>query len=86
MGKRYPIRHVGVSEVVKDAGAGSEYQIRERLPGHAEARSEIVFLRMPQGRARRSQCHGCQIVHCVTVNGRVPLGDEGAALYSHRRP
>ena len=23
---------------------------------------------------------------CVTVNGRVPLGDEGAALYSHRRP
>src|SRR6266571_3857840 len=22
----------------------------------------------------------------VTVNGRVPLGDEGAALYSHRRP
>jgi hypothetical protein len=23
---------------------------------------------------------------CVTVNGRVPLGDEGAALYSHRNP
>src|ERR1700688_163738 len=23
---------------------------------------------------------------CVTVNGRVPLGAEGAALYSHRRP
>src|SRR6266481_7174598 len=22
----------------------------------------------------------------VTVNGRVPMGDEGAALYSHRRP
>ena len=64
-----------------------KYQIRERLPGHTKPRSEIVFLRMPQGRARRSQFHRCQIVHLpVTVNGRVPLGDEGAALYSHRRP
>lgn len=23
---------------------------------------------------------------CVTVNGKVPLGDEGAALYSQRNP
>src|SRR5208283_2398053 len=23
---------------------------------------------------------------CVTVNGRAPLGDEGAVLYSHRKP
>jgi hypothetical protein len=58
-----PIRHSGVSEVVKDAGAGPQDQIRERLPGHAEPRSEIVFLRMPQGRARRGQCHGCEIIH-----------------------
>ena len=41
------IRHCGVSKVVKDAGAGPEDQIRERLPGYAEPRSKIVFLRMP---------------------------------------
>jgi hypothetical protein len=23
---------------------------------------------------------------CVTVNGRVPFGEEGAVLYSHRKP
>src|ERR1700686_5597392 len=27
-----------------------------------------------------------RVFTCVTVNGRVPLGDEGAALYSHRNP
>ena len=41
---------------------------------------------MPQRRALRRQGHGREIVHLFTVNGRVPLGDDGAALYSQRRP
>src|SRR6266851_7875901 len=45
---------------------------------------------------RRRTCHNdvpggasfmvAKLFTCVTVNGSVPLGDEGAALYSHRRP
>src|SRR5580658_6409305 len=50
-------------------------------------------------RGAKSSCCGChkgvpggasvivaKLFTCVTVNGRVSLGDEGAELYSHRKP
>src|SRR5436853_7815256 len=33
-----------------------------------------------------ANCMFARLSTPVTVNGRVPLGDEGAALYSHRKP
>ena len=74
------IRHGGVSEIVKDTGAGPEDQIRERLPRHAEARSEVVFLRMPQGRARRGQRHGCEIIHLRDGKRKSAIGRGGRGV------
>ena len=42
--------------------------------------SEVVFLRSPQRGSCRGQRHGFRVVYLVTVKGRVPLGDDGAAV------
>jgi hypothetical protein len=59
----YARREGVVSEIVKDASPGPQDQIWERVPSYTEPWSEIVFLRIPQGRTLRGQRHGCQISH-----------------------
>jgi hypothetical protein len=41
------IRDGGISKIVKDARARPEDPVRNRLPGYAEPRSEVVFLCLP---------------------------------------
>ena len=45
-----------------------------RVPRDAEARSEVVFLGMPQRRALRGECHGCQIIHAGHGKGKGAIG------------
>ena len=77
----------GVSEVVKDSGSRPDDQVRPRVPRNAETRSKIVLL----WSATTACLAGASVMVArsltwLTVNGSVPLGDEGAPLYSQRRP